>query len=125
LRQADLRGAQLRRACLIDVDLTEANLQNARFNGADLTDVKLVGANLRDAHFAETKLRGATLAHTFLADCRNLHHVVGLTEVKHAGPTSLDVRTLRESVIHLPEAFLRAVGYTAREIHNLRAFYAE
>jgi hypothetical protein len=64
------------------------------------------------------------MAHTFLADCQNLHEVVGLIDIKHLAPSSLDVRTLRQSAASLPEAFLQRIGYTPHEIHHLQALYA-
>jgi hypothetical protein len=69
------------------------------------------------------ELTRACIAHTFFADCGGLHEVKGLAEVCHRGPTYLDIRMLRASVVLLPDAFLQAVGYRPDEIAALRAIY--
>ena len=67
---------------------------------------------------------GATLRRTLLVSCRGLHEARGLDEVIHAGPSSLDAETLRESLTGLSDSFLRGAGYSAEEIGALRAVFA-
>jgi uncharacterized protein YjbI with pentapeptide repeats len=66
LRGADLRGANLRGADLMDANLRGADLRGADLMGADLMDANrrganLMEANLMDANLMEANLRGANL----------------------------------------------------------------
>lgn len=133
LERANLMGEYLIHADLKDANLTSAqmafaNLSKATLAGANLSGANLAGANLTEADLSGTdltgvNLTGATLSLTVLANCRNLHHAKGLSDVKHPGPSSLDEHTLRASVSRLPDAFLRGAGYTRSEIIHLRALY--
>jgi uncharacterized protein YjbI with pentapeptide repeats len=81
LAEIDLRGANLRRADLIGINLTDADLSTATLSGADLTRSKLVGvkllradlsksllsfADLKGADLTSANLRGADLSRTEL-----------------------------------------------------------
>jgi uncharacterized protein YjbI with pentapeptide repeats len=77
LRNADLSGASLRDADLRLARLNHVNFSNADLNGADLSKTKLEGADLRGAKLLGTKLadadlRGATVERKALltADAR-------------------------------------------------------
>ena len=123
LIHADLRGADLKSALLLfanlsGADLRSADLTDANLRGANLTEVDLSGADL-----AGVNLTGATMSLTILSGCRNLHKAVGLEEVVHPGPSELDSATLTDSAAHLPDSFLRGVGYTRSEITFLRRNY--
>ncbi|ECF0597811.1 pentapeptide repeat-containing protein [Salmonella enterica subsp. enterica serovar Give] len=61
LRGADLRDANLRDANLRGADLRDANLYGANLRGADLYGANLYGANLRGADLYGANLRGADL----------------------------------------------------------------
>ena len=106
-------GANLYRSMLISTDL----------RGVNLTDADLTGTIFLDIDFAGANLTRACLAHTFFADCRGLHETVGLAEIRHRGPSYLDVQTLRASIVLLPDAFLQEVGYRPDEIAALRTIY--
>ena len=56
LREADLRGAYLRKA-----DLRKADLRGVNLRGADLREADLREANLRGAYLREADLHGADL----------------------------------------------------------------
>jgi hypothetical protein len=56
LRGADLRGADLRRADLCGADLRGADLRRADLRGADLRRADLCGADLRDADLRDADL---------------------------------------------------------------------
>ena len=84
LRGADLNGAILRRVNLRRADLIEADLRGADLNGADLFKTIFIDANLTAAQ--------------------------GLEICDHAGPSTLDHRTLLRSG-GLPEVFLRGCGW--------------
>ena len=123
LIHADLRGADLGSALLLfanlsGADLRSANLAGANLRGANLTEVDLSGADL-----AGVNLTGATMSLTILSGCRNLHKAVGLETVVHPGPSELDSATLTDSAAHLPDTFLKGVGYTRSEILFLRRSY--
>ena len=118
LREASLAGADLTGADLWFARLFEVDLTNALLREADLTGTVLIRADLRGVD-----LTGAHLRETAFIDCRHLHEAVGLVQVDHAGPSTLDARTLRASAARLPESFLRGAGYTAEEIRQLPALY--
>ena len=54
-----------------------------------------------------------------------MHKAQELHTVNHYAASSLDARTLRACVSHLPDIFLAGVGYNRQEIDCLRALYAE
>ena len=132
LSYADLRGASLVAANLADSNLTCADLRDAtacksHFAGVNLTAADLTGAAFQrvdctEADFTNANLTDVALDGNLFIACRNLHTATGLETIKHLGPSTLDVRTLRESVLHLPSVFLRGVGYTDEEIQNLRTY---
>ncbi len=135
LENANLAGEYLIHADFQKTNLATAKLLFANMSGADLTNANLAGANLRGANLTEVNmtgvdfqgvnLAGATLSLTVLSNCRNLHQAVGLDEILHAGPSELDSDTLRASVPHLSNTFLRGVGYTWSEIYDLRTRFQE
>jgi len=61
LVDADLNGADLRRAYLRGANLVGANLSDANLFGAELSDANLFGAYLSDAYLNRADLRGANL----------------------------------------------------------------
>jgi uncharacterized protein YjbI with pentapeptide repeats len=62
LRRADLSDADLRRADLSDADLSGADLRRANLSGADLSGADLSGADLSDADLSGANLRRADLS---------------------------------------------------------------
>ncbi|EDI0157926.1 pentapeptide repeat-containing protein [Salmonella enterica subsp. enterica serovar Panama] len=73
LRDANLRGADLRDANLCDANLRganlcDANLCDANLRGANLCDANLRGADLRGADLCDANLRGADLRGADLCD---------------------------------------------------------
>ena len=64
LREADLSGANLFEANLIQCDLRGANLRGANLSHADLRLADLTGADLRDANLSGTDFTGAVLHET-------------------------------------------------------------
>jgi len=103
LAGADLRGANLRGADLAGADLRGADLTGASLRGATLTDVQLAGATLERADLRHARLRlvgrpdanlaEASFGRTAIEDS-DLGAVVGLADVRHLGPSSLDTATL-------------------------------
>lgn len=128
-RGADLSGALLFSVSLDTADLTGANLSGANLTGAYCAEAKFVGANLSYANLQSTylgdaDLTRARLAFTMLADCLSLTQTIGLDEVEHLGPSTLDLTTLRTGLAELPDSFLLGVGLAHEEIRALRAVYA-
>ncbi|MGC1306842.1 MAG: pentapeptide repeat-containing protein [Phormidesmis sp.] len=58
---ADLRGANLRRACLIGADMRWADLRGADLSGAYLEEANLYGASLDNANLTGASLERADL----------------------------------------------------------------
>ena len=57
MQGANLRGANLQNAVLMDVDLTGADLRDADLEDATLDRVNFTGADLRGAYLADSELR--------------------------------------------------------------------
>ena len=149
-----LRGANLSSACLNRANLTTAHLLGAYFHGAflvgahlsnaDLSDANLNRIDLRDAFLRGASLIGANLSNAYLRDAdlsgahfafTALNHVdlsvcKGLSEVFHAGPSSMGIDTLYLSRGEIPEVFLRGCGVPedmiayARSISGAVQFYS-
>jgi hypothetical protein len=126
LRRASFYGAELFGAELRAADLQGASLRGARLHSADLRDCKLQGADLYRVDFIGTQLAGANLAR---AMCRitaftnvDLSAVVGLTDVRHGGPSPLDTATLLKSGL-LPTTFLRGCGVADSVIEYAPALF--
>ena len=123
LIHVDLRGADLDSALLLYANLSGADLRSARLTGANLRGANLTEVDLSGADLAGVNLTGATMSLTILSGCRNLHKAIGLETVIHPGPSELDSATLADSAAHLPDTFLKGVGYTRSEIVMLRRSY--
>jgi len=67
LRDADLRGTDLSRACLAGADLSGTYLRGADLSRTDLRGTNLSGAELRGADLSRTDLRGTDLSGACLA----------------------------------------------------------
>ena len=110
---ADLSGIGLSRGDLYRATLRHANLRRADFSGANLSGANLSDADLRRADLSSTDLDGATLSGAILSETAfanvDLSHTKGLTDCRHAGPSTIDPRTLSRSG-QLPTAFLRGIG---------------
>lgn len=109
LRSADLQGADLCGAMLSDANLSGANL-----SGADLGGAKLTGANLTGTNFFGANLTGAIMLEAQVADTKfgnvDLSQVVGLSTVRHGGPSSIGIDTVYKSHGEIPEVFMRGAG---------------
>lgn len=125
LIHADLSGANLGMAALPFANLSGADLRGASLRGANLRGANLTEVDLTGADLSRVNLTGATMSLTLMFQCRNLHEALGLTEVRHPGPSELDAATLQASGPYLPDSFLRGVGYTRSEIVHLRRIYGD
>ena len=109
LRGADLQGADLGGAVLSDANLSGANL-----GGSDLSGAKLTGANLTNTNFFGANLNGAIFLEAQVADTKfgnvDLSQTVGLTSVRHSGPSNIGIDTIYQSNGEIPEVFLRGAG---------------
>jgi uncharacterized protein YjbI with pentapeptide repeats len=123
LFRADLHGADLHGADLIKANLGKANLEGANLTGANLTganfrEANLEGANLEWANLSEADFRDASLTAANLNEVIFVKTIVldvdlsgckNLATIRHAGPSTIDIRTLQRSG-RLPLDFLRGVG---------------
>jgi hypothetical protein len=104
----NLRGANLIKANLRDADLNWADLRDTHLQRADLRGANLSDANLRGVNLSEADLQDAWFHETVLADV-DLSSCINLESIRHAGPSTIDIRTLQRSG-PLPLIFLRGVG---------------
>ncbi len=132
LRVAKLSGAILRGADLGEADLNVANLRGAdltmaNLGGADLTMADLGGANLNEADLRWTNLAVANLSMANLNRAKLFETIFGDTQLRgargldaciHAGPSTVDHRTLAKSG-PLPLAFLRGCGLPDKLVEYL------
>lgn len=107
LENADLHGADLRKANLTNCNLSNADLRETKLNGSNLSNAHLAGANFTDAHFGGTRLCNLDLS-----------IVHGLDRVQHSGPSSLGVDTIQNSRGQIPHSFLKGCGFSAWQILN-------
>jgi len=129
LCRAKAHAAYLRHACLAnadlrEIDLTAANLAHANLQKVDLSGSDLTETILQRTHLVGANLAGATLKSTIFAECITLHKALGLDQILHTGPSSLDQSTLRACSPDLPDVFLRGVGYSDDEVQSLRRLYS-
>ncbi len=129
LSRADLRSADLCKANLSKATLTDTNLFSANLNDANLSGAELFGADLRNADLRNANMRSACLFWTNLSGAKmegssvegaqcsrtvwgetDLSLVSGLGEIKHEGPSVLDVVTLQKTEGGIPQAFLEGCG---------------
>jgi hypothetical protein len=111
-------GANLKRASLAGAVLDTVNLSGASLSGALLTFT-----NISHVDFSETDLDGAELYETVLANV-DLTGATGLETCRHAGPSSIDFRTLAKS--HpLPLVFLRGIGLPDNVIDYLPSLLSQ
>jgi uncharacterized protein YjbI with pentapeptide repeats len=109
LPYADLTWARFKGASLNEAILFGANLTNA-----NLSQVCLKGAELRHAHFFEavfdeSDMSEASIGWTVFGDC-DLSTANGLENVRHHGPSIIDINTIYRSKGKIPEVFLRGCG---------------
>lgn len=114
LNRADLCDARLTGAHFARANLTASNLEGAILTGADLTAANLTGANLTEVNLSHAILAGADFAstivyHTMFADV-DLSSVKGLDNVRHFGPSTVDIATLYRSAGKIPKVFLSGTG---------------
>jgi len=113
LRRADLSETSLSDSDLIGADLSETNLSNADLTNSSLVCTILTGANLSGANLAE-----ATLYNTIFADV-DLSGVKGLETVVHLGPSTIGIDTIYKSKGKIPHVFLRGAGVPEFFIENM------
>ncbi len=129
LRGVDLSGAHLTEAYLSEADLSGANLIEVNLNGAYLSEANLIGAslfgaNLNEADLSGADLRGANLTEATLIEAilsratftfttlaeLDLRSVKGLLEIRHMGPSIIQLHSIQlpqdGSALH----FLRGAG---------------
>jgi uncharacterized protein YjbI with pentapeptide repeats len=133
LTRADLTGADLTRAYLAGANLAGASLTRARLLGVNLAGANLTGANLTRAmllgvNLAGANLTGANLTRAILEEAifgnTDLKDALGLDTCRHAGPSTLDFRTLANSG-SLALEFLRGCGLPDKLIDYLPSLLGE
>ncbi len=104
LRSANLSGADLRGAALFDADCSSADLSNANLDGAGLDDADLSATHVDQTIFANI----------------DLSFTKGLAEIKHWGPSRVELHTVQlpqdGSALH----FLRGAGVPDKWIDDYR-----
>lgn len=109
LGDTDLSGANLSKTELRDVGLSNTNLIRTNLNRANLGNATLYGANLNGATLSKSHLGGAKILRTIFANV-DLSDTKGLTEIRHDGPSIVQLHTIKlpqdGSALH----FLRGSG---------------
>lgn len=130
--KSDLRGkifngvnfsnANLREANLSAAYLREADLNRADLSQADLRGVKLWAANLSGANLYRALLYEAVLGYTNLENA-NLNSAEGLDFVKHRGPSSIDIDSIKRSEGQISATFLQGCGLKDWEIEAVKLYH--
>ncbi len=109
---ANLRGADLRGAYLVDADLGGANLVGANLGGADLRGANLVDADLGGVNLVDANLGGADLGGVNLVDANLGGAYLGGACLEGACLEGADLRDADLEGAYLVDANLRgARGY--------------
>jgi hypothetical protein len=101
---ANLEGVDLTAARLSRAVLTSSSLCGACLKSAKLYRTNLTGADLTGADFTLAELSGTVLGNV------DLRSAIGLTAVRHLGPSLIGMDTVYRSGGLIPEAFLRGAG---------------
>ncbi|MBT99325.1 MAG: hypothetical protein CL902_11980 [Dehalococcoidia bacterium] len=114
LERADLSGTDLSQTDLSWANLSGANLRNARLIGANLDMADLSGADLQGAVIINAKMSSTSLSRaicglTTISNC-DLTGVIGLGEIKHAGPSMIGLDTISRSKGQVDARFLEGAG---------------
>jgi uncharacterized protein YjbI with pentapeptide repeats len=117
LRRANMTEADCSGTDLTKADMREVNLRNGTLAGASLVGTDLSFANLAGVDARDAVLGWSTLGHT------DLSQVVGLDQVKHAGPSSIGLDTARLSYEKLSEKFLQGCGISEGVIQNWKTLF--
>lgn len=120
LTKANLRVARLAEADMSGADLTLVNLSGATMLKADLSRASLWSANFSDALLFDSNFTEAR-AHQTIFSNNDLRTVKGLSSVRHAGPSYVDISTIYLSEGNIPETFLRGCGLPENFITYLRS----
>lgn len=99
LANADLTRANLSKSSLTAADLSDASLDNTFLSGANLSGANLSGANLTRANLTRADLTRAGLGGTLLTDV-DVSPFCAARDLRHAGPSHLDARTVMRSFQH-------------------------
>lgn len=141
LHAAAISGARLNRANLYGANLTGANaigtnferadmgsakLQLVNFFSADLTGADLSGADLRNANLKNVKLRYTDLTRAKMGNTSitniDLRGVIGLSTVRHSGPSDINSGTFSSSEGEINEEFLQGCGLNDWEIEAVKLY---
>jgi uncharacterized protein YjbI with pentapeptide repeats len=107
LFRANLPGAPLQAAILIEAHLERADLRTARLESADLAGAHLEGADLADAHLERAVLRGAHLEGVDLADAHLERAVLRGAYLEAADLAGAHLEAADLADAHLQRAVLR------------------
>lgn len=117
---ADLGGAILSKANFRGADLRGANLRGANLDGIDLSGANLSGAILNRANFRNAVLRDAIIYSTIFAEI-DLCKVNGLGEIRHLGPSYVELFSVQLPQDGSSLRFLRGAGVPDEWIADYRA----
>mgnify|MGYP001577554143 FL=1 len=122
LKKADIRQARLDQADLSETDLFQTNLSGSRLERVALRRAKLINSLLLRTDLLEADFQDACFDEVWLFETAfintNLTGATGLETCFHAGPSTVDVRTIQRSGM-LPGKFLRGCGVSEEFLHYL------
>lgn len=131
--KSNLIGVNFQLAELDNCSVAESDCRNSRWDNASLrslgmTDSKLNNAVFVDTLFSHSNFRGANLTgalfgNTSFNGCDGIHESRGLHNIRHLGPSKLDLATMRNCVAGVPLEFARGVGILPKELEQLRKIY--
>lgn len=105
-----LKGANMRRAILVGATLRRTDFENAILEDADFCMAIVV-----QARFHRAKLNGARFGMTVLANVM-FNEAIGLGEIYHRYPSSIDSQTIGCALHAIPRNFLEGCGLAEWEV---------
>ena len=122
LREADLRGANLRRAKLWQARLREANLRGADLSRANLIGTNLRRVNLRRANLSEANIRRADLRKADLTRANLRDALLGRAHILDVSLTEADLRGASLEAAALVDTDLTGADLTGSYVYGISAW---
>lgn len=104
LRRADLTECDFHDTVVVRTDFTKACLDRAHLDGMIILRSDFTHARFKEASFGDVVMNGNVIVGN------DFSTTVGLANIRHIGPSNIDIDTILASAGNLPDSFLRGAG---------------